>query len=1763
MKRYFTVILWLILSLKSYGQCTLNVSITASNPAICSGNVVVLTANATSGTPAYGYIWSTGETTPTININKAGTYTVTVSDNTPGCKAVVQTITLANSVTPNAPTSADVTICPNSPATLTASGSPGIYQWYDAPAGGNLLFTGANFTTPLLTSNTTYYVETTVSQCASLRTPVNVNIITTVNVSDVSICQGSVATLTASGASSYQWYDAPSGGNLVSTSPTYTTPVLNSSKTYYVVGGGHGCAVYLTPATVHVTPTPAPPVAQGVTICAGSTANLTVSASDGVIYQWFDVPTGGTALITSPQYTTPVLNAAATYYVEAYVNGCPGPRAAVNVIVNPIPQPPIVNDVTTCAGTNATLSVKFPGGTNQWFSSAVSQTILASGDSFTTPALTATTTYYVQNSNGICSSPRTGVTVNVEPVFPVPMASGQIICPQSGTTLSASATQGTIQWYDAPTGGNLLATGNTFTTPILNATTTYYILATDGICSSTRVPVQVTLLPVTPPPVAPGQTICTPGSVVLVASGPYNVYEWYDAPSGGNLLSKSQALFTPVLSSTTTYYVQTESNGCTSNRTAVTVTVNTTPGTPSASGVTTCQNIPATLTASTVSGIIQWYDAPTGGNPKATGNTFTTPPLIGDTTYYVQSTNGSCTSARIPVTVTVTAVPTPGFGYSSGTYCVSGPNPAPGIVDPSGGTFTVLPAGLVFTDPHTGQINLGASDTGRYTIYFTSNSCPTKSSAKVTLVYEPDAKFSYLPEYCLDAGFASPIFPSGSSAGVFTASPAGLVFATSGSGNIDLAKTLPGTYTVTNTIPQTGSCNTSVYTTNVTIDQVPLVNAGSDQSVVAGTVVQLAGTFSFTAGVTWSGGSGIFSDKSSITSTYTPAPGETNVQLTLTSNDSPAPCGPVLAVVNITILPYPTAPNATGAIICPGNLATLIATTPGGVYQWYDAPAGGNLLATNAVFNTPPLAIATTYYVQATLYGITTPRTPVTVTINNLAQPVAAADSICYNTSATLTASGSTGTYYWYDAAAGGHLLSTSSTFVTPPLTADTAYYVQTIVNQCTSERIRVKITVNPNLLITSAGKVNSCNNTPLNYSITTATPVSLAWSRAAIPNISNPAVNNQTSSIITETLINTGNAPIDVVYIIVPSSNGCTGNPFALTVTVYPNPVVSSAALIKICNNTAPDYTIQFSTPPTSFTWSRSAVGGISNLPVAGQTAATISEVLTNTTKAPIDVHYIFTLTTISCSTSTFDLAVTVNPDYNITSKSTDTVCSGIAQNYVITSSIAPTTYSVSRAAVPNISNPAVVNQSISVIDEPLINTSASPVIVTYMITPFFNGCQPEPFLRYVTVNPQQSTPVAISNSPVCINSTIRLNTANIASATYLWKGPNGFTSTQRNPVISNVTKANAGIYILTLINNNGCTSTADTINVAVDDFPMANAGPNQLVCATNPAVALNGIISGGTTTGVWSTSGTGAFSQATNQLNALYIPSNQDINAGSVVLTLSSTSKDDCNFALSSMTISFQPPPTAYAGPNKDVCSQDVNVPLNGQSTFGSSVLWTSTGTGKFSPSASVASPNYMPSALDIQNGSVFLTFTVNSTLCDPVTSNMTIKFIPPPTVVAGKGIYLEKGKPYMLMPEVNEANIHYLWSPNKYISNDTLKNPIIIGTQDIIYTLTVTDARGCVSQDEITVKELDPLVIPNTFTPNSDGINDLWDIPALNKYPNVTVDIFNRYGQKVYHSNGYGTPWDGLYNGQQLPAGVYYYLINTKYLDEIFSGYVTILR
>jgi len=86
---------------------------------------------------------------------------------------------------------------------------------------------------------------------------------------------------------------------------------------------------------------------------------------------------------------------------------------------------------------------------------------------------------------------------------------------------------------------------------------------------------------------------------------------------------------------------------------------------------------------------------------------------------------------------------------------------------------------------------------------------------------------------------------------------------------------------------------------------------------------------------------------------------------------------------------------------------------------------------------------------------------------------------------------------------------------------------------------------------------------------------------------------------------------------------------------------------------------------------------------------------------------------------------------------------------------------------------------------------------------------------------------------------------------------------------------------------------------------------------------------------------------------------------------------------------------------------------------------------------------------------------------------------------------------------------------------------------------------------------------LKIPNTFSPNDDGINDTWNIANIDSYPGCTVNIYNRWGQNVFSSVGYGKSWDGRYKGTLLPVSTYYYIIDLKNDSKPYSGSITIIR
>ena len=114
--------------------------------------------------------------------------------------------------------------------------------------------------------------------------------------------------------------------------------------------------------------------------------------------------------------------------------------------------------------------------------------------------------------------------------------------------------------------------------------------------------------------------------------------------------------------------------------------------------------------------------------------------------------------------------------------------------------------------------------------------------------------------------------------------------------------------------------------------------------------------------------------------------------------------------------------------------------------------------------------------------------------------------------------------------------------------------------------------------------------------------------------------------------------------------------------------------------------------------------------------------------------------------------------------------------------------------------------------------------------------------------------------------------------------------------------------------------------------------------------------------------------------------------------------------------------------------------------------------------------------------------------------------------------------------------------LWSNGQNAQNITVSAS---GT----YQLIVTDSNGCVDSASIFITNtgITCIQIGGVFTPNGDGTNDTWEIPGIENYPDATVEIFNRWGQQIFYSNGYNSPWNGTYNNERLPTGDYFYIID----------------
>ncbi|HXH98663.1 MAG TPA: PKD domain-containing protein [Sphingobacteriaceae bacterium] len=254
---------------------------------------------------------------------------------------------------------------------------------------------------------------------------------------------------------------------------------------------------------------------------------------------------------------------------------------------------------------------------------------------------------------------------------------------------------------------------------------------------------------------------------------------------------------------------------------------------------------------------------------------------------------------------------------------------------------------------------------------------------------------------------------------------------------------------------------------------------------------------------------------------------------------------------------------------------------------------------------------------------------------------------------------------------------------------------------------------------------------------------------------------------------------------------------------------------------------------------------------------------------------------------------------------------------------------------------------------------------------------------------------------------------------------------------------------------------------------------------------------------------------------------------------------------------TITLQAIPEVVFNVIPDVCLEVNPFPISQASQLHSAMP----GTGTFSGTGITAAGMFDPAKAGIGTHTLTYTYVYDNGCSDFKTQTITVNKTP--IVDAGADLTVLEGVSVKLPATATGSNLTFKWSPSTGLDRDDILNPIASPADDIIYSLTVTSDQGCVAMDNISVLVLREPKMPNTFTPNNDGVNDVWNIENLAKYPGATLNIFNRYGVKLYSSVGYDTPWDGRYQGEDLPVATYFYIIDTKIGKKPISGSITILR
>jgi len=340
-------------------------------------------------------------------------------------------------------------------------------------------------------------------------------------------------------------------------------------------------------------------------------------------------------------------------------------------------------------------------------------------------------------------------------------------------------------------------------------------------------------------------------------------------------------------------------------------------------------------------------------------------------------------------------------------------------------------------------------------------------------------------------------------------------------------------------------------------------------------------------------------------------------------------------------------------------------------------------------------------------------------------------------------------------------------------------------------------------------------------------------------------------------------------------------------------------------------------------------------------------------------------------------------------------------------------------------------------------------------------------------------------------------------------------------------------------------CRISSNILTVMVSPKPVPAASVNNPLC-DGDTIALSA------STGVtYNWSGPDNFSQTiTNGTSpsVINILNASSANNGKYYVTV--TNSGGCVNS-DSVIVQVNPNPIASAGSNISICKGNSTIL---QASGGVKYIW--------SPSVGLSSTNIANPQANPDTTIIYQVKVINQFECAD-TSSVTVTVLITPIANAGPDKKIMEGQSVTLNGTANTSDIIISWTPVTNIDNPSALQPVVNPDEDITYTLTLTSTIGCgISSDDVFVRVLKKVTVPNAFSPNGDGINDVWNIKNLITYPESQIQVFNRYGQVVFEANGYAQPWDGKYKGSHLPGGTYYYVIDLKNDLPKLSGWVFIV-